>query len=161
MPSVDRHKGEQAGLLGFKGFWPALRFSLLLCPVLLTNNPLFFLPATFSSSSLLMLLPLHLPPICPHPPEHGGFQQFSFLGSFPSSPPGSSGRHGSAISPPGGGCCSASMGEICRTRRVGLLDREPGFQPGFVPSPLHKEASLASSSSLSASSAVSGLNAFF
>ncbi|XP_019513708.1 PREDICTED: myosin-14 [Hipposideros armiger] len=33
--------------------------------------------------------------------EHGGFQQFSFLGSFPSSPPGSSGRHGSAISPPG------------------------------------------------------------
>lgn len=62
MPSVDRHKGEQAGLLGFKGLWPALRFSLLLCPVLLTNNPLFFLPATFSSSSLLMLLPLHLPP---------------------------------------------------------------------------------------------------
>ncbi|XP_036689279.1 myosin-14 isoform X1 [Balaenoptera musculus] len=33
--------------------------------------------------------------------EHGGLQQFSFLGSFPPSPPGSSGRHGSAISPSG------------------------------------------------------------
>lgn len=83
-----------------------------------------------------MLLPLHLPshlpaspPICPHPhPEHGGLQQFSFLGSFPPSPPGSSGRHGSAISPSGGGCCCASTGEICQTRRVGPLDREPGFE---------------------------------
>ncbi|XP_015419488.1 PREDICTED: myosin-14 [Myotis davidii] len=33
--------------------------------------------------------------------EQGGFQQFSFLGSFPPAPPGPSGRHGSAISPPG------------------------------------------------------------
>nr|XP_020742587.1 myosin-14 [Odocoileus virginianus texanus] len=33
--------------------------------------------------------------------EHGGLQQFSFLGSFPPSPPGSSGRQGSAISPSG------------------------------------------------------------
>ncbi|XP_014405933.1 PREDICTED: myosin-14 [Myotis brandtii] len=33
--------------------------------------------------------------------EQGGFQQFSFLGSFPPAPPGSSGRLGSAISPPG------------------------------------------------------------
>uniref|UniRef100_A0A2K5HWX0 Myosin heavy chain 14 n=1 Tax=Colobus angolensis palliatus TaxID=336983 RepID=A0A2K5HWX0_COLAP len=33
--------------------------------------------------------------------EHGGFQQFSFLGSFPPSPPGSAERCSSAISPPG------------------------------------------------------------
>ncbi|XP_016061422.1 PREDICTED: myosin-14 [Miniopterus natalensis] len=33
--------------------------------------------------------------------EQGGFQQFSFLGSFPPSPPGSSGRLSSATSPPG------------------------------------------------------------
>ncbi|XP_011821451.1 PREDICTED: myosin-14 [Mandrillus leucophaeus] len=33
--------------------------------------------------------------------EHGGFQQFSFLGSFPPSPPGSAVRCSSAVSPPG------------------------------------------------------------
>uniref|UniRef100_A0A2K5N891 Myosin heavy chain 14 n=1 Tax=Cercocebus atys TaxID=9531 RepID=A0A2K5N891_CERAT len=33
--------------------------------------------------------------------EHGGFQQFSFLGSFPPSPPGSAERCSSAVSPPG------------------------------------------------------------
>ncbi|XP_020950443.1 myosin-14 isoform X4 [Sus scrofa] len=33
--------------------------------------------------------------------EHGGLQPFSFLGSFPPSPPGSSGRRGSATSPSG------------------------------------------------------------
>uniref|UniRef100_A0A2R9A949 Myosin heavy chain 14 n=1 Tax=Pan paniscus TaxID=9597 RepID=A0A2R9A949_PANPA len=33
--------------------------------------------------------------------EHGGFQQFSFLGSFPPSPPGSAERCSSASSPPG------------------------------------------------------------
>ena len=104
---------------------------LLLCRVLLTNNPLFFfLPATFSVLSCCSPshLPPHLPaspPICPHPPEHGGLQQFSFLGSFPPSPPGSSGRHGSAISPSGGGCCCASTGEISWTRRVGPSDWEP------------------------------------
>lgn len=161
MPSVDRHKGEQARLLGFKGLWPALRFSLLLCSVLLTNNPL-----SVSSCHLLSFLSSHatsfaFPSICPHSPENGGFQQFSFLGSFPPPPPGSSGRHSSAISPPGGGCCSASMGEICWTRRVGLLDWEPGIEPGFVASPLHKEVSHVSSSSLSALLAVSRLNAFF
>lgn len=161
MPSVDRHKGEQARLLGFKGLWPALRFSLLLCSVLLTNNPL-----SVSSCHLLSFLSSHatsfaFPSICPHSPENGGFQQFSFLGSFPPPPPGSSGRHSSAISPPGGGCCSASMGEICWTRRVGLLDWEPGIEPGLVPSPLHKEVSHVSSSSLSAPLAVSRLNAFF
>nr|XP_021524271.1 myosin-14 [Aotus nancymaae] len=33
--------------------------------------------------------------------EHGDFQQFSFLGSFPPSPPGSAGKCSSAVSPPG------------------------------------------------------------
>uniref|UniRef100_A0A8D2DVR1 Myosin heavy chain 14 n=1 Tax=Sciurus vulgaris TaxID=55149 RepID=A0A8D2DVR1_SCIVU len=33
--------------------------------------------------------------------EHGGLQQFSFLGSFPPPPPGPAGRHSSDTSPPG------------------------------------------------------------
>lgn len=134
MPSMGRHKREQDSCPSFKSSWPTFKFFLPLCPVLLTN--LSFSLATFSPSSLLLLSPLHLPPlitlppptICPHPPEHGGFQQFPFLGSFPPSPPGSSGRRGSAISPSGGGCCCAPTGEICRMKRVGLLDRVPDFE---------------------------------
>ncbi|KAF6078724.1 myosin heavy chain 14 [Phyllostomus discolor] len=63
--------------------------------------------------------------------EHGGFQQFSFLGSFPLSPPGSSGRRGSAVSPPGGGCCRASMVEgIVGLEQVSSLgDGPPGGRP--------------------------------
>ncbi|XP_019597117.2 myosin-14 isoform X3 [Rhinolophus sinicus] len=63
--------------------------------------------------------------------ENGGFQQFSFLGSFPPPPPGSSGRHSSAISPPGGGCCSASMVEgIVGLEQVSSLgDGPPGGRP--------------------------------
>ncbi|KAB0348689.1 hypothetical protein FD754_013546 [Muntiacus muntjak] len=63
--------------------------------------------------------------------EHGGLQQFSFLGSFPPSPPGSSGRHGSAISPSGGGCCCASTVEgIVGLEQVNSLgDGPPGGRP--------------------------------
>uniref|UniRef100_F1MM57 Myosin heavy chain 14 n=1 Tax=Bos taurus TaxID=9913 RepID=F1MM57_BOVIN len=63
--------------------------------------------------------------------EHGGLQQFSFLGSFPPSPPGSSGRHSSAISPSGGGCCCASTVEgIVGLEQVSSLgDGPPGGRP--------------------------------
>lgn len=63
MPSVGRHKGEQGSLPVLKCLWPVFRFSLLLCPVLLTNNAFlcfFFLPPL----PLLILLPLHLPIAC-------------------------------------------------------------------------------------------------
>ncbi|XP_045437600.1 myosin-14 isoform X1 [Pipistrellus kuhlii] len=64
--------------------------------------------------------------------EQGGFQQFSFPGSFPPLlPPGSPGRHGSAVPPPGGGCCSAPMVEgIVGLEQVSSLgDGPPGGRP--------------------------------
>ncbi|XP_022379588.1 myosin-14 isoform X1 [Enhydra lutris kenyoni] len=55
--------------------------------------------------------------------EHGGFQQFSFLGSFPPSPPGSSGRRGSAISP------SGVEGIVGLEQVSSLGDGPPGGRP--------------------------------
>lgn len=138
-----------------------VRFPLQLCCVLLTDNPLFsLLPATFSALSChspCISHPISLPlplSVLTASPEHGGLQQFPFLGSFPPSPPGSSGRHGSAISPSGGGCCSASTGEISCTRRVGPLDREPVLNVYPLSSP-SRDLPLFFSPLLSAPSAVS------
>ncbi|XP_061242095.1 myosin-14 isoform X3 [Bos javanicus] len=55
--------------------------------------------------------------------EHGGLQQFSFLGSFPPSPPGSSGRHSSAISP------SGVEGIVGLEQVSSLGDGPPGGRP--------------------------------
>lgn len=143
-----------------KKFMAKIRFPLLLCCVLLTDNPLFFFPAAFSvlscrSPCISYPISLTLPPsVLTAPPEHGGLQQFSFLGSFPPSPPGSSGRHSSAISPSGGGCCCASTGEISCTRRVGPLDREPVLNVYPLSSP-SRDLPLVFSPLLSAPSAVS------
>ncbi|XP_025770137.1 myosin-14-like [Puma concolor] len=55
--------------------------------------------------------------------EHGGFQQFPFLGSFPPSPPGSSGRRSSAISP------SGVEGIVGLEQVSSLGDGPPGGRP--------------------------------
>uniref|UniRef100_A0AC11BTV6 Myosin heavy chain 14 n=1 Tax=Ovis aries TaxID=9940 RepID=A0AC11BTV6_SHEEP len=55
--------------------------------------------------------------------EHGGLQQSSFLGSFPPSPPGSAGRHGSAISP------SGVEGIVGLEQVSSLGDGPPGGRP--------------------------------